>query len=292
MTIQLVDTLNHSDLLGDPKLYLKIGDNDEFEVHDEIPELKFLGDTYTPIKTNTFQNFNGVDGSLFNYTSVDKNTITLKFRLDYNNYYDLKALRHKVYDLLMQKDIYRLRTDAEPFMVKFCYAVGFDIDPAVEGGNTALITLAMDNPSGYLFSLKTSDQQEDIWDDYPLGWHIPVFSPADFTFENTNTFQVYNPSSKVIDPYYNKDTLKFLFQFQGNSFKLTNQTNGSTYSLNKPSRYNNTIVVDGLATLIGSTVCTNYTDYDNIILDRGWNKFKVVGASAFSITFSFPFVYL
>lgn len=280
----------HSESIA-PELYIKFENEAEFNVKDKIPELKFLGDTYTPAKTNTMQDFTGADGSLFNFSTIDKNTITLKFLLHFGDYYHFKALKHQIYDLLMQKCVYRIRTDAEPFMIKYCYSQGFDIEPVKDGSNSSLITLTMDNPSGYLFSMYPSDMQQDIWDNYPLGWHVPVFAENDFTFTSKG-FQVFNPSSKDIDPYYDKDSLKFSLNFAGGSCKLTNKTNGSTYTYNKSSNENDDILVDGITTYVNNAVATANTNYDNLVLTRGWNDIAVSGATSINITFSFPFVYL
>lgn len=280
----------HSENLR-PVLYIKFENETEFNTYEKIPELEFLGDTYTPIKTNTMQDLTGADGSLFNFSTIDKNTVTLKFLLHYRDYYHYKALRHQVYDLLMQKCVYRIRTDAEPFMIKYCYSTGFEIEPTKAGSNGALVTLTMDNPSGYLFSMYPSNMQQDIWDNYPLGWHVPVFAENDFTFTN-NHFQVFNPSSKEIDPYYDKDNLKFSLNFAGKTCKLTNKTNGSTYTYNKASNEDDDILVDGITTYVNNTVATANTSYDNLVLARGWNDIQVSGATSINITFSFPFVYL
>lgn len=274
-----------------PTLFLKLENGEEFDIKDKIPQLEFLGDTYTPAKTNTMQEFAGVDGSLFNYSSIGKNTVTLKFLLHYRDYYELKALRHEVYGLLMQKTIYRVRTDAEPLLVKYCYSTGFDIEPKKNGANGALVTVTMDNPSGYLFSMNTSDKQQDIWDEYPLGWHLPIFDSKAFTFNKQN-FQVYNPSLKEIDPYYNKDSLKILIKFTGGSLSLFNSTNGSSYTYNEKSNGYDSILVDGLTTYVNNKVATNKTDYNNLVLAEGWNNISVNGATKIDITFSFPFVYL
>lgn len=272
-------------------LFIKFEGGDEFNVTDVIPKLDFLSDTYTPEMENTYQEFPGVDGSKYNFSTVGKDDIMLKFWLRFDSYYELKSLRHQVYNLLMQKRLYRLRTNAEPFMVKLCYPKGFSIEPLTDGSNTAEIEVTMENPSGFLFSLKRSNEQDDIWDDYPLGWHIPVFSRNDFTF-STKSFKVYNPSSKEIDPYYDKADLKIMVTFTGKSVKLTNNTTKTAWQYKQSSDNDEEILVDGIVTYVGGQVATNKTDYGNLVLAKGWNDFGVSGADYAEITFSFPFIFL
>lgn len=49
--------------VSNPALYLKIGDQDEFNIEDKVQGLTFLGDDSTPSLANTYQDIPGIDGS-------------------------------------------------------------------------------------------------------------------------------------------------------------------------------------------------------------------------------------
>ena len=279
-----------------PTLFMRYADGEEFNPSDTIPELTFLGDTYTPAMTNTMQQFPSVDGSLYNFSAINSDQIIAKFRLDYKTYTELKSLRHKVYKLFMQKKMVELRTDAEPFMLKQVYPTGFAVEPAAEGSLTALVTINYDNPSGYLFSLNATDKLSNLWDDFSFA-HVVNAMATDYAY-TTNNFSVWNDSAKVIDPYYNHDELKIMVSFKGGAIELVNNTNGSSWKYNRASDGGEIILIDGIVTYVGyngtsiGNVGTNRTDYGNITLDEGMNDFTVNGADSVNITFSFPFMYL
>lgn len=276
----------------DPQLYVQLNkDSKEFEISTKIPGLRFLSLTDTPVQTNYYQEYSGVDSSVFYYSTTSKNTVTAKFLLRYRNYYHYKALRQEIYQLFMQKHLYRLRTDAERMKVNYVIPTSFDIEPAEPLAKYAQITIAFENPSGYKFSRYRSDEQKDIWDDYPLGWHLPVLTGDAFIFRD-NTFNVYNPSDIAIDPYMQKNDLKLKMKFQGSDINVQNETNGSNWTFNDQVTMQDTIVLDGINTYLNGSPASGKTNFGNLVLDTGWNKISVGGAAEMEMIFSFPFVYI
>lgn len=276
----------------EPRLYIKLsGDDDEFEITSKISQLTFLGCTDTPIQNNYYGEFGGFNGSLFYYSNTGRNTITAKFLLKFKDYYQYKALRQDIYRLFMQKHLYRIRTDAEQTMVNYVIPTSFEIEPFEEFANFSQITIVFDNPSGYKFSRYRSDEQTDIWDEYPLGWHIPIFNEESFFFTE-NSFKVFNPSDVVIDPYSQKHDLKIKMKFVGENILVRNDTNGSDWAFNGKLNKSDVVILDGINTYLNGSPASNKTNFGNLVLNQGWNEISVIGATETEIIFSFPFIYI
>ena len=275
-----------------PRLYIKLsGDDDEFEISSKIPQLTFLGCTDTPIQNNSYGEFGGVNGSLFYYSNTGRNTITAKFLLKFKDYYQYKALRQDIYRLFMQKHLYRIRTDAEQTMVNYVIPTSFEIEPFEPLAYFSNFSIVFDNPSGYKFSRYRSDEQADIWDEYPLGWHIPIFNEGSFFFTE-NSFKVFNPSDVVIDPYSQKHDLKIKMKFVGENILVRNDTNGSDWAFNGKLNKSDVVILDGINTYLNGSPASNKTNFGNLVLNQGWNEISVIGATETEIIFSFPFIYI
>lgn len=275
-----------------PWIKIKVGDQDEIDPSQAIPGLEFLGDTEAPAITNNYQENAGTDGSIFNYATYGKTTINANFHLRFRNWYNLKLAQHDIYRLLLSKQLIRIRTDAEPAIVKYVRAGNFEIKPTVDGSSSALFTVPFDNPSGYKYSLLNSDKLDNFTGD---GWQIGMNLPSDKTLSyhfTTSNFKVFNASDIAIDPYYQRHELSIISKFTGSYLQLTNTTNNTSWRLNKSSKGGNTVILNGITTTIDGKPASNKTDYGNLVLDPGYNSIKAAGATKVDITFSFPFVYL
>lgn len=273
-----------------PKLFLKLSDSEnEFEINSKMPRLKFLGLDNTPDITNTYAANNGVDGSIFNFSTFNKGTINANFFLRFRSYYELKALRNEIYSLFLQKRSIRIRTDAEPLFVEYVRGMPFEIKPSEDYSHDASFTIPFDNPSGYKYSLYRSDQFPDDWDNFPLGWHLTYPDAGDYHYTNASLIKIYNPSDVDIDPYYQHHDLKIYVNFNGPGISLINQTNGSEW---KYSGSSGNLTIDGISTYLNGNPVTQNTNFGNLVLSKGWNSILVLGATNTDIRFSFPFVYI
>ena len=276
----------------EPKLWIKIEDEPEFEISEKIPQLQYLGEDYGPSMENNYQTFSAVDGSFFNFSNFKQNIVNENFILHFNNIHEQKSLQYEVYRMFMNKKLIRLHNNSEYPFIKYVRAVDFEVEPWRDGAKDALITIPFENPSGYNFSRNKSDDQDDVWDVFPLGWNIPEFAPDDFEFKK-NKFKIYNPSDMEIDPYYQKHELKMLLKYNSDdSIALSNATNGSLWALDKPSDGTDEVVVDGINTYFNGSQANVNTNYGTIKFDKGWNEMSVIGAADIDITFSFPFIYV
>lgn len=285
--------------MSNPKIYIKVGNQPEFSLTDKVSGLSYLGQDdsgSSPQIINNYQQITGKDGQQFLSETFDKRTVNEKFNLDFMDYEDLIAAKHEIYSLLVgTRQTIRVRHSVNMAKAYFAYPLAFDITPISNGANIAQFTIPFDVPSGYWDSIVRSDgdfssANENIG--YELGF--PDSSVGKFTF-NTKEFTLYNPSDVPIDPYYENHDMKIYFSFSGNSFKLTNTTNGTSYSYNKAS--NKRLWFDGLNTYefsntnADNTLNSN-TDGNTITLDKKENHFTVTGCSSCTVTFSFPFLYL
>lgn len=254
--------------------------------------LIFLGWETSPVLTNNYTTNNGVDGSTFNTTTIGQSVINAKFELFTRGYYDMNLARHDIYKLFAGKDLFRIRTDASPTKVAFVRAGSFDITPAKAGSRQALITIPFDNPSGYLYSLLTSD---NLMTYEAQGWQIGMSLPngQDLHYQfSTPNMRVYNASDIAVDPYYQRHQLKIVCKFSGSSLKLTNKTNDSEWEYMTGSNGKQTIILDGITTTLNGVPASSSTDFGNLVLDPGWNDIVATGATTLDVTFSFPFIYL
>lgn len=275
-----------------PKFYLKVGDADEVDVSEIVHGLIFLGDDESPAMTTVYQQNVGRDGQIVTGINYDKNVINAKFLLHFDDWYDYKLAKHDVFRLFNQRAVMRIRTDAEPAIVKYVVPTTFDITPIGDGYHDATFTIPFDNPSGYKYSLVRSDNlytyDAEMWQ---VGMNLPNGEDLSYTFTDSN-FKVFNASDIVIDPYYQNHDLKLIINFTGDKLTITNKTTKTSWSYQKTAVKTDNIVLDGItATLNGNPASVN-TDYGNITLASGWNDISVTGATDMQITFSFPFIYL
>ncbi|MGK9299560.1 phage tail domain-containing protein [Melissococcus plutonius] len=271
------------------KLYIKTANKEEFEITDVIPGLEFLGSDSSPVIINSYQQNTGQDGQLSIAQTYDKTVENANFLFNFADWYDYKLIKHDIYRVFSQRQIMRIRTDAEPAIVKFVRPATFDIKPISDGAHEASFTIPFDNPSGYKYSLARSDELV-VNGQWQLGMGLPFDQDLSYHFKQNN-FKIYNASDVSIDPYTQKHDLKIICHFAGNSLKITNKTNQSSWTYNKPAKKSDTVILDGIKTTLNNNPASVNTDYGNIILDVGQNDISVTGATDIDITFSFPFIY-
>lgn len=277
--------------MGKPKLYVKAGNDAEIEVSSVINGLEFLGDSTSPNLLNTYQQNIGVDGQTLVAANFDKSTVNANFYLRYKSYYDFMLAKHEIYRLFSNRRSLRIRTDAEPALVKYVVATPFDITPTEDFANDSKFTIPFDNPSGYKYSLARSDEINADNEAVQMGMYLPTNKDLSYHFTSTS-FQVFNPSDIAIQPYEQRHDLRITIKFSGSSLALTNKTNGTSWSYKNAAAKSDVIILDGVNTTLNGAVASVNTDYGNVSLNTGWNSISVTGATDVDITFSFPFIYI
>lgn len=275
-----------------PKLLMKIGTMDEFEIGEKVPGVTFLSEDSTPQFTNTYQDINGLDGSPFAYETLGKSTINVRLWLQFSDYADFKLAKHEIYRLFGSRRLIRLRTNTDPAKVFFVYPTPFDITIAKTGDHDVEFTIPFENPSGYRYSLFRSDTPYTFSQEgWQVGMNLLTDDVPTYQFK-TKKFKVYNASDIKIDPYYQKHDLKITSKFTGDSLKIANHTTDTEWEYKKSSNGKEVITLNGIYAYRDNVSCAKDTDFGNISLETGYNDIEVTGATTVDVTFSFPFIYL
>lgn len=165
----------------------------------------------------------------------------------------------------------------------------FEIKFIADGSDDSLFSIQFEIPSGYKYSLNRSDSV--TVDEISFGMNFHLDEKPTYT-QTANSFRIYNPSDIAVDPYYQRHDLMLLIQFAGNSYQITNNTNGTNYQYNGTIQSSDSLVLNGLSTTLNGNPASQNTNFGYIKLEKGWNDITVSGATSHTTTFSFPFVYI
>lgn len=282
--------LNNIDLLT-PSLFIKPPEGDEIDAREITSGLDFLGDDSDPVLTNTYTSDGGSDGQAYSYSQIANNVVNAKFWLHFSDYYDYKMKKHELARFFMQKGLYRIRSDAEPGIVKFVRAGNFTIETP-QGRTNQQFTIPFENPSGVKWSFAYSDDlmeyDQGLWQ---VGMNLPNGQDLHYHFVNTHEFDVYNASDIDIDPRQKYPLQIILTGFNG-KFDMINETTGDEIIYASPLDPSDTLVWDNLSVYKNGNVDNGATNLAWIRLKRGWNHFKIFGYDKVDIRFHFRFVYL
>lgn len=281
----------------EPFFKMKVGNGDEFDITDKIPDLKYLGvddASSSPQFTNNYQDLSGKDGSFFVSQTLAKRTFNERFVLFTRNWEEYQLAKHEIYKLFGQRKLIRVRTDINSAKVYFGYVNAFDISPIQSGANYANLTIPFDLPKPYRYSLYRSDSPYTFKQaGWQFGMNIPSRDVLNYHFM-TSSFRVYNASDIKVDLYFQNHDLKMIIKFNGSSLKVHNKTTDTTWTYNESSDGSHTIIWDGqlLSTYLDGNQVNGKTDFGYLSLDPEWNDIECTGANSVDITFSFPFIYL
>lgn len=272
---------------------IKIGNNPEIDTRDITSRLFFLDDDENPVINNTYNEIAGFDGSLFNSAFYARNSIDARFLLKFQDWTDYKLAKHDIFKTFLQKSLIRIRTSTEPAIVKYVRTGSFEIAPLDGNRYECLFTIPFENPSGYKYSLLTSDNlytyETEGWQ---IGMNLPNGQDLQYNFVNQSQFRVYNASDITVDPYMQRHELKIIIKHSGGAFGIENKTTGDLYRFNGNMDSNDTLMIDGINTYKNNALADNQTNYSYLTLAAGWNDIRIIGATDLDITFSFPFIYL
>lgn len=275
-----------------PKLYIKPPEGDEIDAEDITSGLRFLDDDSDAVLTNTYANDAIIDGQAYSYSQVGMNTINSRFVLHYGDWYDYKMKKHEIARFFMQKGLYRIRTDAEPGIVKFVRAGNFTIKNPEDRSHYTQFTIPWENPSGVKWSLPYSDDlmeyDQDLWQ---VGMNLPNGQDLQYHFINTHNFDIYNASDIDIDPVERYPLQIIVTGFHG-KFDMVNETTGDEIVYTEPLEPEDKLVWDNLSVYKNGELDNGSSNLAWIRLKQGWNHFKIYGYDNIDITFHFRFVYL
>ena len=275
-----------------PKLFIKPPNGDEIDAEDITSGLRYLDDDSDPILTNTYAQDAVTDGQAYSYSQIGMNTINSRFFLKYSDWYDYKMKKHEIARFFMQKGLYRIRTDAEPGIVKFVRAGNFEIKNPENGTHIVQFTIPFDNPSGVKWSYAYSDElmeySKNLWQ---VGMNLPNGQDLQYHFINTHNFDIYNASDIDLDPREKYPVQIIVTGFHG-KFDMINETTGDEIVYTEPLDPEDTLVWDGLNVYKNGKLDNGASNLAWIRLKREWNHFKIYGYDNVDIRFHFRFVYL
>ncbi|WP_368887362.1 phage tail domain-containing protein [Limosilactobacillus fermentum] len=262
---------------------------DEFDLTARLPNVIYLGGDSTPVFNNRYQDDVTRDGSHFTGTTFGKLIFTANFLLRSRDYYDQKLLRHEIYKLFGDRELCRFRTDTDLQKVMYGRPTTFEIKFIADGDDDSLFSIQFEIPTGYKYSLVRSDEIDVDYISFGMNFKLnekPIYQ------QTANNFKIYNPSDIAIDPYYQRHDLMLLIKFSGNSYQITNNTNGTNYQYNVAIQSSDNLVLNGLSTTLNGNPASQNTNFGYIKLEKGWNDITVSGATSHATTFSFPFIYI
>ncbi|HJG17361.1 phage tail domain-containing protein [Limosilactobacillus vaginalis] len=275
-----------------PKLFIKPPNGDEIDAESITSGLRYLDDDSDPVLTNTYTTDAGLDGQAYSYSQVGMNTVTGRFFLHYGDWYDYKMKKHEIANFFMQKGLYRIRTDAEPGIVKYVRAGNFQIKNPEDRSHYVQFSIPWENPSGVKWSLAYSDQlmeyDQNLWQ---YGMNLPNGVDLKYHFVNQHQFKVYNPSDVMIDPLQKYGIQIIVTGFNG-SFDLVNQTTGDEFIYTGGLEPSDQLVLKDVNVYKNGKLSTNKGNLAWIRLEKEWNDFKIYGYNPVDIRFHFRFVYL
>lgn len=275
-----------------PKLFIKPPDGDEIDAEDITSGLRYLDDDSDPIITNTYAQDAVTDGQAYSYSQIGMNTINGRFFLKYSDWYDYKMKKHEIARFFMQKGLYRIRTDAEPGIVKFVRAGNFEIKNPEDGTHIVQFTIPFDNPSGVKWSYAYSDElieyDKNLWQ---YGMNLPNGQDLQYHFVNTHNFDIYNASDIDLDPREKYPVQIIATGFHG-KFDMINETTGDEIVYTESLNPEDTLVWDQLSVFKNGKLDNVSSNLAWIRLKRGWNHFRIYGYDNVDIRFHFRFVYL
>ena len=272
-----------------PTFLIKLKGQDEFDIHERLPSLQYLGGDSTPVFNNAYQDDALRDGSRFTGTTFGKSTFTANFVLHSQDNNDQKLLRHEIFQLFGDRELARIRTNIDFEKVMYVRPNSFDINYIADGSVDSMFSIPFDIVTGYKYSRVRTDAIDMDHTSFGMNFELtdtPVYK------QTANKFKIYNPSDIAIDPYYQRHDLLLLIKFSGSSYQITNQTNGTSYKYNKAISGSDQLILNGLATTLNGAPASQNSDFGYIKLEKGWNDITVSGATSHETTFSFPFIYI
>ena len=282
--------LSSFDLLY-PSLFIKPPDGDEINAKDIVSGLDFLGDDSDPVLTTTYTTDAAVDGQAYSYSQIGNNVDTARFSMYFRDWYDYKLKKHELARFFMQKGLYRIRTDAEPGLIKQVRASNFTI-ATPQGTDNVQFSIPFVNPSGVKWSYAYSDElmtyDQNLWQ---YGMNLPNGADLKYHYINQHEFRIYNASDIDIDPRVKYPLQIVVTGFNG-SFDMVNKTTGDEVIYTGSLSSSDELVFDNLSVYKNGKLANGDTNLAWMRLKRGWNDFKIYGYNPVDIRFHFRFVYL
>ncbi|GEK28524.1 phage tail domain-containing protein [Furfurilactobacillus siliginis] len=276
--------------MGLGHFYIKKQGQPEIDLTASVDCIDVLKVDYgSPQITPQYLTLAGSDGEQVQTVIFNPSIITLHVNIEADSAESFSVAMDDVYRLIMSRELIRIRDDVEPFKCAYVIPKPFDVSQA-DGMYDTTFDIQFDNPYGFKFSVKNSDEVVEDDELIGLGMHLPLEYPIPFKFTDSR-FKVFNPSDVAIDPYVNRHQLKITISGQG-SFTIQNVTNNTSLQCTHVLQGSDVFVLDGVRSYLNGKSIGLETDFGHLQLEQGDNEIAITGLNNPNVTFSFPFIYL
>lgn len=241
-----------------------------------------------PKPRHTTEQVEGRHGAIDLGTVYDPRPISASFFAKAADSIDFALMRDEIFRMFRSDEAFYViesRNPGKRWLVKVADTFGLD-----QQHKYGMFTVELVAYSGFAESVGTT--LDPFTFDAEL-WQIGAGLTDDdliYTF-TTSSFRLFNASDITVDPRY----LPLVITFTGASTNLSikNTTTGDEWKYTGTTVAGDTLRLDGVKTLRGTTSVFGNTNRKLITLKPGWNDFAVTGPTgAFTITFDFRFYYL
>lgn len=238
---------------------------------------------------HNIEDVDGRDGGVLLSTTYKQRTITARFLYDVLDIQDFYLLRDELNSLFVRKESFYITFKEEPYrrwLVRLAQQFEMTPSPQMESFEISFITV---NIFGESVSTTKSLKEWDVglwaWDG-SINWEDELKY-----IHNTNEFTIRNLGTAPINPKQNELQIIIKGNFTSR-FTLINNTTGETYFYDGTLVNSDTLVIDGVNTLLNGNSVFSRTNKRLITLNSGINNFTIQGGTIQSIEFNFRFLYL
>jgi Phage tail protein len=230
------------------------------------------------------ENIPGRDGPLIIDGDLLPRNITAKFFTEAADRIDYKLLQHKLYRLFDPRKEITIIDEREPDK-RWSIRTQGTYTPERLNHINSTFELSLLSAKPYAESVGTTLSPVGIAQ-ANTNYGDP---PVQYVF-NTSSFSVWNDGDAEINP----SNHELVIEFKGASTNLAieNITTGDNWTYTGSTTVSDTVKLEGIRpTKNGLSIFRN-TNRKVITLEKGWNEFKITGATNFTISFDFRYLYV
>ncbi|CAK1225704.1 hypothetical protein R54839_PPFHFPJH_00182 [Fructobacillus fructosus] len=274
-----------------PDLFVMKKGHDEINLTARLPAVDLLEvNTGAPQLNPTYTGIAGSDGQLLQSVAFNSSTFTVSLLIKGNNRSDFNLIKAELQKELYARVPIRLRSSFEPAKAVWVVANPTDITP-LANSDTGTVNLAFTVISGLRMTPFRSDELADNQELLSVGMGFPDMDNLPNYHFTSEEFDVFNPSDIEIDPYIQHHDLVIKLSGNTSGFKVENQTNGTSFTVNGQVNKDDKLVMDGITLFKNGEAGNVLTDFGHLVLAKGNNHIKLTGLADSDVTFSFPFLY-
>lgn len=230
-----------------------------------------------------------IDGSIIVGTKINRRILNTRFLMkavDHLDYQLLRDITYKIFD--PRKELYIVDTRQKGKRWKARSSSSFR--PEYINAKVGRFELQFIASQPYAESIGTT--LDPLTFDSEL-WQIGQGLVADDVkyIHNTNTFQIYNAGTEIVDP--RKFPLIIKYKGASTNLQIKNNTTLETFSFTGSTLPSANLELNRLRVLKNGSSVFSDTNRRSITLAQGYNEIELIGTSgSFEISFDFRFYYV